>query len=77
MGRINKPKPCEFKDCKNFLGPASAKIGFVVDDVTYELKACEEHTWMVQTAGPGVFTITKDRELKPIPAQFFVKKGFR
>jgi hypothetical protein len=69
------PKKCELKGCKEFLGPGSAAIGYVVDGQTYEVKACPFHTGIIQTAGPGVWTITKDRELKPIPASFFIKKG--
>lgn len=68
-------RPCEFKDCKNKLGIKSARIGYVIDDETYSLRACEYHTSLVQTSPAGTWTITKDRQLKPIPATFFIKKG--
>jgi len=70
-------KRCEFKGCTQVLGPGAAKIGYEIDGKTFELKACAFHTGLVQTAGPGTWKITADRELKPIPAQFFIKKGFR
>lgn len=68
-------KRCELKGCRNALGPGAAKIGFEIDGVTYEIKGCEFHTQLVTTAPPGTWQITKDRELKPIPARYFIKKG--
>lgn len=77
MARLKTPKPCEFKDCKEKLGKGSAVIGFDIDGVTHEIKACPFHTGIIQIAQPGTWHITADRELKARPAQFFVKKGFK
>lgn len=71
------PKRCDIKGCSDLLGPGSCAVGYVIDEKTFELKACPFHAQLIRMSGPGSFTITKDRELKPIPAQFFIKKGFR
>lgn len=66
---------CELKDCSNVLGPGAAAVGFVIDGDTYQIKTCGFHTGLITTAPRGTWEITKDRELKPIPARFFVKEG--
>lgn len=69
---------CQLKDCLNVLGPGAAEVGYEIDGKLYELKLCAEHTGYIMTAPRGTWVITKDRELKPIPARFFVqhiKKG--
>ena len=73
------PKKCEVKDCKEFLGPGAAEIGYEIDGRVYQLKACARHTQLITTAPRGTWQLTKDRELKPMPASFFIqyKKGFK
>ena len=67
-----KPEECQLKDCKNLLAEGASTVGYIIDGVTYELRICEFDTRIVQNGG---YNITKDRQLKPVPAMFFIKKG--
>lgn len=66
-------KQCQIKTCENFLGPGAATIGYEIDGKLYEIKACRHHVQLIQIAPRGTWELTKDRELKPIPAKPFIQ----
>lgn len=60
---------CGLKGCDNHLGPGAADVGYEHDGKTKNVRCCSACTWKIMTAPRGTFVITKDKELKPIPAK--------
>jgi len=63
------PEKCGIKDCKTFLGPGAAEVGFENNGKTDRVRVCSNHAWQIMVAARGTWRITPDKRLVPIPAQ--------